>query len=92
MKTIDLSEEKVELADVISLARQEPILLLIADGTEFVLALADDFEQEVEMLRHSASFQKFLDERSQAQVKIPLEEIEREIEEELQRSSDKVDL
>jgi hypothetical protein len=47
------------------------------------LAEADDFEREVETLRGSQAFQRFLDERSASTRRIPLEEIEAEIEQEL---------
>ena len=48
--------------------------------------MADDFEQEVETLRGSPAFQKFLEERSKGKGAIPLEEIEKEIERELAQS------
>ncbi|MFI5456305.1 MAG: hypothetical protein ACHRXM_12730 [Isosphaerales bacterium] len=83
MKTIHLGEVKIDLDSAISLARKEPILLLTADGQEFFMALADTFEEEVESLRRSQSFQRFLDERSACPRKIPLEKIEAEIEQEL---------
>jgi hypothetical protein len=47
------------------------------------MTLADDFEQEVETLRQSQAFQRFLDERSASPRRIPLEEIEAEIDQEL---------
>jgi hypothetical protein len=68
---------------VINLARNEPLLLLTADGQEFFMTLADDFEPEVETLRQSQAFQHFLDERSRPLRRIPLEEIEAEIDQEL---------
>ena len=58
-------------------------MLLTADGQEFFISLADDFEQEVETLRQSQAFQRFLDERSASPRRIPLEEIEAEIDQEL---------
>ncbi|MEW5902591.1 MAG: hypothetical protein AB1715_14085, partial [Acidobacteriota bacterium] len=87
MKTVNLAEEKLDLEEVIALARQEPILLLTTDGKEFFLSEADDFEQEVEALRASQAFQSFLNERSASQKRVPLEEIEAEIEKELQREA-----
>jgi hypothetical protein len=47
------------------------------------MSLADDFEKEVEVLRRSRAFQRFLDERSASSCRIPLEEVEAEIEQEL---------
>ena len=83
MRTINLAEEKLALEEVIQLARKEPVLLLTSDGKEFLISEADDFEREVETLRASQAFQRFLDERSKSKSAIPLEEIEREIEREL---------
>jgi hypothetical protein len=83
MKTIRLDEVKLDLDSAINLARNEPLLLLTADGQEFFMSLADDFEQEVESLRHSQAFQRFLDERSACPRRITLEEIEAEIDQEL---------
>ena len=79
MKTVDLARQKLDLEAVIGLARQEPVLLLTPDGEEFCVAEADDFEREVQALRESRAFQSFLDERSAGTGRIPLEEIEREL-------------
>ena len=87
MKTVNLAKEKLDLKEVINLARKEPVLLLTSDGKEFFITEADDFEKEVEMLRGSQSFQKFLDERSMCKHRIPLEDIEKEIEMELTETS-----
>ena len=86
MKTIDLMTEKIDLSEVMRLADQEPVLL-ICDGKEFILRPADDFEAEVEALRNSARFQAFLDERSKCQVRIPIAEIEEDVDDEVQSST-----
>ena len=85
MKTVDLTKEKLDLEAVIKIASREPILLVTPDGKEFCIAEADDFEREVEALRGSRAFQRFLDERSASTRRIPLEEIEAEIEHELKK-------
>ncbi len=59
------------------MARKEPVLALTSDGEEFILSQADDFDKEVEALRNSQTFQKFLEERSQCTARIPLSKIER---------------
>lgn len=84
MKTVNLETNTLDLETIVNLARQEPVLLLTADGKEFLLAEADDFDREVETLRASQAFQRFLDERSRCTRRIPLEEIEAEIERELE--------
>ena len=83
MKTIELEKEPLDLQAIIKLAHQEPVLLVTADGKEFCVAEADDFEREVEALRKSQAFQRFLDERAASARRIPLEKIEAEIEQEL---------
>ena len=83
MKTIRLGEENLDLESALNVAREEPILLLTAEGQEFLLSLADDFEKEVESLRRSQAFQRFLDERTASPRRIPLEEVESEIDREL---------
>jgi hypothetical protein len=85
MKTIDLEKEKPDLEAVINMALREPVLLVTPDGKEFCLAEADDFEREVETLRGSQAFQRFLDERSVSAGKIPLDEIEADIDRELKK-------
>ncbi len=81
MKTIDLGQQEVALSTLIDWARQEPVLLLAPDGQEFCLAEADDFDQEVNRLRQSRTFQEFLAARSACSQRIPLEQIERELQE-----------
>ncbi len=83
MKTINLETEQFDLTDVLQLAEREPVLLLTEDGREFLVSEADDFAREVEALRASVAFQRFLDERSASQRRFSLDEIEREIEQEL---------
>jgi PHD/YefM family antitoxin component YafN of YafNO toxin-antitoxin module len=83
MKTVSLKDEKLDLETVINLARKETVVLLTPDGKEIVISEADDFEQEVAALRKSQAFQRLLAERSQSTGRIPLEEIEAEIEKEL---------
>ena len=81
MKTVDLGQQDVDLSAVLDWARQEPVLLVAPDGQEFCLAEADDFEREVETLRQSRAFQDFLEVRSACPRRIPLAEIERELQE-----------
>jgi hypothetical protein len=80
MRVIDLAQQKLDLEQLLDLARQGSVLLLTAEGEEFCVAEADDFEREVEALRNSRAFQQFLDERSKDTRTIPLEELEKELE------------
>jgi PHD/YefM family antitoxin component YafN of YafNO toxin-antitoxin module len=51
MRAVNLAEEPLDLAAVLKLAGQDPVLLLTPDGKELVLTEADDFERAVEGLR-----------------------------------------
>jgi PHD/YefM family antitoxin component YafN of YafNO toxin-antitoxin module len=83
MRTINLEKEKLQLSQIFESARLEPVLLLAENGEEFILCQADEFESEVEALRNSHRFQEFLDERMKCKVRFPIEEIEKEIDDEL---------
>ena len=84
MTIINLAEQAVDLVQLLELAQSGPVVVLTEDGREYVLAEADDFEQEVEQLRNSVAFQTFLAERSaKDKPRISLEQVMREIEEEL---------
>jgi hypothetical protein len=87
MKMVNLEEEKLDLTTAIDLARREPLLLVTSEGQEFLLTEADDFEKEVDALRNSVAFQRFLDERSRSPRRFSLEEIEAEIERDLARQT-----
>jgi hypothetical protein len=81
MKTMKL--EDLDLTAAIDLARREPLLLVTSDGQEFLLAEADDFDKEVETLRQSEAFQRFLEQRSRSTRRFSLEDVEEEIDREL---------
>lgn len=86
MNLINLAEQPIDITHILELAQAGPVVLLAADGREYVLAEADDFDHEVEQLRNSVAFQRFLDDRSAYQTtkrRIPLDVIQREIEAEL---------
>jgi PHD/YefM family antitoxin component YafN of YafNO toxin-antitoxin module len=84
MKTILLDDGTIDLKTAINLAREEPLLLVTPEGQEFVLTEADDFEKEVETLRNSETFQRFLDDRSRSAGRVfSLDEIEAEVDSEL---------
>jgi len=55
MKLINLAEQAVDISHVLELALEGPVVLLAADGREYVLAEADDFDREVEQLRNRIS-------------------------------------
>lgn len=61
-------------------------LVVRQDGHELILAQADNFDNEVEALRKSIRFQLFLDRRMNQQGRVPVEDVERAIEQELKQT------
>jgi len=61
------------------MARTESILICQDNGDKFLVALADDFETEVELLRRSDKFLVFLDERLKSTKTTPIEQVEAEL-------------
>jgi hypothetical protein len=64
MKRINLIEHPIDMASLLELVQEGPVVLLAPNGKEYMLAEADDFEQEVEQLRNSQAFQTFLEHRA----------------------------
>ena len=87
MTTYDLRKQDITLDELFRVAADETVHVVAKDGTPFVIELADSFEQEVAMLRQSKKFMSFLAERSKEQATISLDELEREIDDELAREA-----
>jgi hypothetical protein len=86
MNVIDLTQQHVDIFHALELAHDGPLVLIAPDGREYVLAEADDFDREVELLRSNAAFQQFLDERLAAKhQRRPVTDVLRDIEAEIAR-------
>ena len=88
MTTYDLRLHDLTVDELFRLATDTPIQVIAKDGQTFVIEPADDFEQEVAMLRQSKQFMDFLAERSKKKHgSISLDELERQIDEDLAREA-----
>lgn len=89
MKRIQLAEQPLDLGQLLDMAQDSPVVVVAADGTTFMVSLADDFDQEVEQLRHSQEFQSFLESRtSKARPRRSLAAVAQAIDAELASMSD----
>ena len=79
MKTLDLTNKRITLDELLEFAAAGSIRILTADGRAFVLEKADDFEKEVELLSNSKKFRRFLNERSKESATTSLEEYRRSL-------------
>ena len=75
MKTIDLSKDQPTLADVLLLAKSEPVVIHSGPGEDYLLEPADEFDREAALLGGSERFLSFLQSRSQEGGDIPLADV-----------------
>ena len=79
MKTLDLTQKRITLNELLKLAAVGSVRILTADGRAFILEEADDFEKEVKLLGKSKKFRSFLNQRSKEAATTSLEEYRRSL-------------
>jgi hypothetical protein len=79
MKVIQLQQPAPTLDEVISLAKQELVVLRQADGSVFALSQVDDFGVEVELLKNNPEFMAFLRQCSAEKGVISLAALRKEL-------------
>jgi KaiC/GvpD/RAD55 family RecA-like ATPase len=77
MKTIKLTSHPPSVADLLSMAREDVLVVTTEEGDSFVISTADDFDTEVQLLRQNHRFLTMLDEFKRDDESIPLEEAEK---------------
>jgi hypothetical protein len=80
MQTIDLSDGRVELEDLLRLASENSLILRTVDGDEFVLAKIDDLAKEIEWVGGQEELTAFLEERSQSERTFTIDEARKMLE------------
>jgi len=79
MRTLDLRQQQVSVADLLQFARTETVCILNEDGEQFILEAADAFEREAAQLGQSDKFIAFLTERSKEPGVMSLDDLERKL-------------
>jgi len=79
MRTLDLRQQQVSVADLLQFARTETVRILNEEGEEFILEATDAFEREAAQLGQSDKFIAFLTERSKEPGVMSLDDLERKI-------------
>lgn len=72
MKTIDLSKGKHTVAELLTLAKSDTVLIHSPSGDDFLLEQADEFDREVAALGRSDKFMSFLEQRSKETGDLPI--------------------
>jgi hypothetical protein len=75
MKTIDLANVSKDVAGLLDQARQDDLVVRLADGSEFMLLAIDDFDLEIARTRANPNLMKLLDDRAKQTKQIPLDQV-----------------
>lgn len=79
MKTIQVSDQQLSLVEVLEIAREESVVLRLADGDAFLLTEIDDFDHEVERTRQNEELMALLDRRSAQEATFTLDQVRQEL-------------
>lgn len=79
MKVIELDRAHPTLDEVIGLAKDELVVLRRPDGSVFALSQVDDFDVEVELLKHNPEFMAYMKQLSQEKPVISLQDLRKEL-------------
>jgi hypothetical protein len=79
MKVIELERAHPTLDEVISLAKDELVVLRGPDGSVFALSQVDDFDVEVELLKNNPEFMMFMRQLAQEKAAISLLDLRKEL-------------
>ncbi|QSJ19701.1 hypothetical protein JYQ62_13885 [Nostoc sp. UHCC 0702] len=79
MKTITISDDSAEIRALLEQARDEDIIVRLADGSEFVLSAVDNFDIEIARTRQNEKLMALLDERAKQTQTISLDEVKRRL-------------
>lgn len=72
MKTVTITEPEAMLLALLDQARQEDIMVQLADGQTFVLTAIDSFDYEILRTRKNVALMALLDERAKESATIDL--------------------
>jgi hypothetical protein len=79
MKTIDYTQAPLDVADLLEQARNDDLIVRLADGSEFLFVAVDDFDLEVTRTRNNPRLMALLEARARQSVTVPLEEVKRRL-------------
>ncbi len=79
MRVIEISENILNINEILNSAGTENIILKVSDGREFVLAEIDSFDRELELTRQNEELMNFLDRRSEEEKTYTLEEVKQQL-------------
>jgi hypothetical protein len=79
VKTIDIDQNAPDVVHLLEQARNDDLIVRLADGTEFLLIALDEFDQEIARTRNNPRLMALLETRAQQTTIIPLDEVKRKL-------------
>ena len=79
MKKILVAADSTAVLELLDAAREDDLLVQSADGSEFLVTVVDDFDEEVVRSRRNKKLMEFLDQRAAETQSIPLDEVKRRL-------------
>jgi hypothetical protein len=79
VKTVEITSGSVDIAALLAQARQEDLIVRLADGTEFLVVAVDDFDHELALTRGNEKLMSFLDARARQTQTVPLDAVKRQL-------------
>ena len=75
MKTIDLTQATGEMARLLDAARQDDLVVRLADGSEFLVIALDEFDEELARTRNNPRLIALLVARAAQTSTVSLDEV-----------------
>lgn len=79
MKTVDLPFAPPAVAELLEQAREDDLIVRLADGSEFLLVAIDDFDREIARSRSNPKLMAMLEARATQTATLPLDEVKRRL-------------
>ncbi|MHB1559876.1 MAG: hypothetical protein ACYC61_20700 [Isosphaeraceae bacterium] len=79
MKTIDLPQTSPDVASLLEQARDDDLIVRLADGSEFLVVAIDDFDEEIARTRNNPRLMALLESRARQSATIPLDEVKKRL-------------
>jgi hypothetical protein len=79
MKTINLPQASEDVARLLNEARQDDVVVKLADGSEFMVIAIDEFDQEIAKSRSNPRLMALLEARAAQTATVALDEVKRRL-------------
>jgi hypothetical protein len=79
MKSVVIAPQSTDVTSLLDQARTDDLLVQAPDGSEYVISLVDEFDQEVARTRQQQELLDLLDKRSSSASRKSLDAVKREL-------------